>query len=301
MEKRRQKQNRAIAAATTILVREHNRELQIYLLKRSTKSGFMAGNYVFPGGVVDAGDLNIRLWETYIDLKMTDLSQRIGGNFSKNDAIAHGVAAIRETFEEAGVLLAKSAAANSADLEQIKQLRTTSGLPHGWLQNLLVSQPWNLAFSWLHRWSHWITPQKMKRRFDTRFFLATMPADQVCQPDNDETTHGIWISPQNGLAANLSGDIPLSPPTVVTLHELLKYRDINKLIEDARQRPWGKMLMPRLVPVGNEVVIVEPWDPLYGRKEIKFTSSELAVNVVEVGQSFSRLWHHDGIWTPVRA
>jgi 8-oxo-dGTP pyrophosphatase MutT (NUDIX family) len=295
------KQNHPIAAATIILAREKAGELQIYLLKRSTKSGFMAGNYVFPGGVVDATDLNVKLWEKHIDLGLTDLHQRLGGEFSEQDAIAYGVAAIRETFEEAGVLLAHRDDRNTAELEKIRQLRTTAGLSEGWLQNLVESQPWILAFSRLYRWSHWITPQKMKKRFDTRFFVASMPADQVCRPDNHETTHGVWISPQNGLAGNQSGDIPLSPPTVASLHELLNYRGVSYLIADARHRPWGKALVPRLVPVENEVVIVEPWDPIYNQKEIRLTSDELSANVVDVGRSFSRLWHHNGIWTPVRA
>jgi hypothetical protein len=88
---------------------------------------------------------------------------------------------------------------------------------------------------------------------------------------------------------------------VVTLHELLSYRGVSDLIADARHRPWGKTLIPRLVSVDDEVVIVEPWDPLYDQNEIQFISDELAANVVDVGQSFSRLWHHKGIWTPVRA
>ena len=302
MKKTDHEQNRPIAAATIILAREKAAELQIYLLKRSTQSRFMAGNYVFPGGVVDTADLNVTLWEKHIDLGMTDLPQRLGGEFSEHDAIAYGVAAIRETFEEAGVLLAYREDDQPTQLEEICQLRTTTtALPDGWLQNLVETQPWILSFSRLYRWSHWITPQKMKKRFDTRFFVATMPADQVCRPDNHETTHGVWISPQNGLAGNQSGDIPLSPPTVATLHELLSFRSVGDLIADARQRPWGEALVPRLVPVENEVVIVEPWDPLYHQKEIQFISDELAANVVDVGQSFSRLWHHNSIWTPVRA
>jgi 8-oxo-dGTP pyrophosphatase MutT (NUDIX family) len=164
MKNNDQKQNRPIAAATIILVREKAGELQIYLLKRSNKSGFMAGNYVYPGGVVDADDLKVNLWEKHIDLSMTDLPQRLGGEFSEHDAIAYGVAAIRETFEEAGVLLAHRDDGNTAELEQIRQLRTTAGLSDGWLQNLVESQPWILAFSRLYRWSHWITPRKMKKR-----------------------------------------------------------------------------------------------------------------------------------------
>ena len=100
MKKNQQKQPNPVPAATIVLVREHAGQLQIYLLKRSTKSGFMAGNYVFPGGVVDAGDLKAQEWEKHIDLSPTALSQRLGGEFGQQNVMAYGVAAIRETFED---------------------------------------------------------------------------------------------------------------------------------------------------------------------------------------------------------
>jgi len=301
MKKNQQKQPNPVPAATIVLVREHAGELQIYLLKRSTKSGFMAGNYVFPGGVVDAGDLKAQEWEKHIDLSPTALSQRLGGEFGQQNVMAYGVAAIRETFEEAGVFLAHCESQSAANLEHLHELRLAANLSNDWLQNLIDSQPWRLAFSGLYRWSHWITPEKMKRRYDTRFFVAIMPADQVCRPDTRETTHGLWVSPEKGLSGNLSGEIPLSPPTVVTLHELLSFRSPEDLMQHAGSRPWGEALLPRLVPTEKEVVIVEPWDPNYNQKEIQLSDRELADNVVDVGQPFSRLWHHGGIWRPVHA
>jgi 8-oxo-dGTP pyrophosphatase MutT (NUDIX family) len=294
-------QNTPKPAATVILTREHAGELQVYLLKRSATSGFMAGNYVFPGGMVDAGDRNFRLWKNCVDLNRDEIARQLGERPSREDALAFGVAAIRETFEEAGVFLARRQGQSIGDLEQISKLRSDLNLSKNWLKALVLSDRWILAISELYRWSHWITPELMRWRYDTRFFLATMPTDQVCQPDTRETTHGLWISPHEGLAANLSGDIPLSPPTLITLHSLLNYRSLKDLIKEAKIKRWGKPLLPRLIPLQVGAVIVEPWDSMYNQKYIQLNSDELANTVLPVGESFSRIWHNEGIWRPVKS
>ncbi len=287
-------------AATVILIREHADELQVYLLKRNTKSGFMAGNYVFPGGVLESGDDDQNHWQEHIDLNPEQLCERLGGSLREQEILSYGIAAIRETFEEAGVFLGHNEEQTSVGLGKLNRMRQEAGLADTWLWDLTATRKWTLAFSELYRWSHWITPEKMKKRFDTRFFISSMPPDQECRPDNRETTHGLWISPQRGLAGNLSGDIPLSPPTVATLHELLSYQRLSDLMQDAMQKPWGDALMPRLALADKDPVIVEPWDPMYHQKEIHLNGEELNKNLVGVGEPFSRLWHHAGIWRPVK-
>jgi 8-oxo-dGTP pyrophosphatase MutT (NUDIX family) len=287
-------------AATVILTRERAGELQVYLLKRSTKSGFMAGNYVFPGGVLESGDGAKNHWQEHIDLIPAELSERLGGSLREQDILPYGIAAIRETFEEAGVFLGHNEDQTKAGLEELDRMRREAGLSDGWLLDLIETRKWTLAFSQLYRWSHWITPPKMKKRFNTRFFISSMPADQECRPDNRETTHGIWVSPQTGLAGNLSGDIPLSPPTLATLHELLSYQRLSDLMQQAVQKSWGDALMPRLAFADKDPVIVEPWDPMYPKEKIHLNVAELNENLVGVGEPFSRLWHHEGIWRPVK-
>ena len=286
-------------AATLILTRQLAGELQIYLIRRSLKSGFMAGNYVFPGGRVDPEDRNFEFWQTRADLDPNEIMQKLGGDLTAAEVLAYGVAAIRETLEEAGVFLAYRYESTPDDLEHICQLRLTAGLPPGWFQKLSVSENWTLTLSSLFRWSHWITPEGMKRRYDTRFFVAAMPTGQVCRPDDREATHGLWISPEKGLAGNLSGEIPLSPPTLITLHELLQYTNLQDLAEETQRRPWGEALLPRLIPLEKGAVIVEPWDPLYSHEKIEFDPVGLHKAILPIGQSFSRIWHHQGIWRPV--
>jgi 8-oxo-dGTP pyrophosphatase MutT (NUDIX family) len=179
-------------ASTVILAREQDEELQVYLLKRSARMDFFPGTYVFPGGAVDPEDLTPGLWESHLDVDFESVSQRFGsGGLTGEEALAHGVAAIRETFEEAGVFLAYRNEQSRGDLQRICAMRATKGLRRGWLRERVVSEGWILAFSRLARWAHWITPQLLSRRYDTRFFLAFMPTGQECMPDSRETTHGI--------------------------------------------------------------------------------------------------------------
>ena len=287
-------------AATVILTRERAGKLQIYLLKRSSKSGFMAGNYVFPGGTLDPEDRDINLFKTYSDLDLNGIATRFGGDLTAEKALIFCVAAIRETLEEAGVFIARNEENLKEEMEQVCSLRLTANLTKDWFAKLVAGAQWRLTLTALSRWSHWITPEQMKRRFDTRFFLADMPADQYCRPDSRETVQGLWISPEEGLADNLDGTIPLSPPTLVTLHELLKYQSLKDLQTKSRQRPWGQPIFPRLVPLAKGAVIVEPWDPQYREKEIRIALDALPTSILPVGEPFSRIWYDGRLWRPVR-
>lgn len=288
-----------IPAATVILTRQQAGELQVYLLKRNIKSGFMAGNYVFPGGVVDPEDRDFNGWRAKVDLDPSGIERRLGEGLSAPEALAYGIAAIRETFEEAGVFMAKRDGQTAVDTGRLCALRMSGALSRGWLMRQASTEGWILELAALSRWSHWITPERMKRRYDTRFFLAFMPPGQVCRPDERETVHGLWISPEKSLADNLTGEIPLSPPTLVTLHELLTYPCLADLQGQAEIRPWGDERLPRLVPLKKGVVIVEPWDRQYHQEQIKINADTLHKMVLPVGKSFSRLWYNDGIWKPV--
>ena len=287
-------------AATVILTRERAGRLQVYLLKRNVKSGFMAGNYVFPGGTLDPEDRNIDLFESHSDLDPGAIATRLGGDLPAEKALAFCVAAIRETLEESGVFLAHHKENLDEKMAQVGSLRLTAHLTKDWFAKLVAGSGWRLTLTALSRWSHWITPEQMKRRFDTRFFLADMPAGQSCQPDARETVQGLWTSPEEGLAGNMDGTIPLSPPTLVTLHELLTYRNIEDLQAESRRRTWGRAISPRLVPLTRGAVIVEPWDPQYREKEISIDLDHLPTSILPVGQAFSRIWYDGHLWRPVK-
>jgi hypothetical protein len=215
--------------------------------------------------------------------------------------MAYGVAAIRETLEEAGVFFAQRENQGRSDREQVVKLRSRVDLPQEWFVNLIVSQDWRLMLSALSPWSHWITPVRMKRRYDTRFWLACMPADQHCQPDQLETTHGLWISPAKGLADNFCGQLPLSPPTLVTLQQLLAYRSLADLKKEMVHHTWGPAIFPRMIPLNEGAVLIEPWDAAYNQPEIVIDAAGLKEALLPVGEPFSRIWYHKGLYRPIKA
>jgi 8-oxo-dGTP pyrophosphatase MutT (NUDIX family) len=284
-----------------ILVRQLDGELQTYLLRRSPTSGFMPGLFVFPGGGVDGADRDEAFWKEHMDLAPPAVSERLGRGLGFAEALSFAVAALRETFEEAGILFAAKAGATAGDLRRVGQRRLQESHWHGWFQSLVQTDGWTLTLSALAPWSHWITPVGMPRRFDTRFFTAALPEGQDGRPDGRETTTGLWISPRKALTVNLEGKIPLSPPTLVTLNELLGYATLGRLQRGLAGRGWGEPLLPRLMALGKGAgsVIIEPWDPMYAQEEIRIEARTLPHCVLSAGAPFSRLWNEGGVWRPV--
>jgi 8-oxo-dGTP pyrophosphatase MutT (NUDIX family) len=288
-------------AATLILVRQHAGELQAYLLRRSLTSGFMPGLFVFPGGLVDAADGDEVFWRDRQDLAPQALGERLGKGLRFSDALSYAVAGVRETFEEAGVLLAAKAGSTDEDLKRAGERRLAESGRHGWFRTLAETEGWMLALSALAPWSHWITPVGMPRRFDTRFFVAVLPEGQEGRPDMRETTEGLWVGPRQALEGNRVGRTPLSPPTLVTLHELLNFPTLDALDRGLEGRGWGEPIFPRLVSLGKGAgsIIVEPWDPMYGRADLRVDAGRLPDRLLPPGVPFSRLWNDGGVWKPV--
>ena len=293
---------RLARAATLILVRQHAGELQAYLLRRSPTSGFMPGLFVFPGGLVDAADCEESFWRDRQDLSPEAAGERLGQGFGFSDVLSYAVAAVRETFEEAGVLLASKPGPVDENLKRAGERRLAESQQHGWFRALADADGWRLMLSALAPWSHWITPVGMPRRFDTRFFVAAFPDGQAGQPDLRETTEGLWISPRQALSDNLAGRTPLSPPTLVTLHGLLNYPTLEALQKGLEGRGWGEPIFPRLVALGKGAgpVIIEPWDPMYGREDLRIEAGMLPGSLLPAGVPFSRLWNDGGVWKPIR-
>ncbi len=291
------------AASTIILVRENNKVLEVYLLKRGSKAGFMGGLYVFPGGVVDTDDSGSEAWASNIDIDPDQIIEKLGSRtLLKEDALSFGIAAIRETLEEAGVFIATCDDKTEEDFNSIALYRLNRDLPKSWFKAKIMEENWILSLSSLGRWSHWITPAQMKKRFDTRFFIAIMPEKQICKPDQIETNHGIWVEPQKALEQNLEEKIPLSPPTIVTLTELIKFKNLDNIRQEIQTRGWGNPLAPHLVSSPNGLVIIEPWDEMFdclGDSTCEIDTSDFAQKVLAPGSRFSRIWCNNGMWKPI--
>lgn len=288
-------------ASTVILVRtsELEKELQIYLLRRSSKSGFFPGNYVFPGGALDPDEWDAPFWKDHLDLPVQNLAESFGSGLTMEELLAYGVAAIRETLEEAGVLLALKVGERSAPSQDVCERPSAEAQSDGWFRRKMAGEDWRLSFSQLLPWSHWITPEAMPKRFDTRFFIAPMPEGQACSPDERETTHGVWISPRKALEKNAKGEVPLSPPTLVTLHSLLPFNNLKDLTGAAVSRFWGPPIVPILFLTERGRLLIEPWDPDYGRVP-ELGPGDLEDKMLPVGEPFSRLWMREGIWRPIK-
>jgi len=127
-------------ASTVILIREHDGEMQVYLLKRSTRSAFFPGTYVFPGGRVETEDEASGLWKAHVDLDIEEISQRFGGSLTEEEALTYGVTAIRETFEEAGAFLSYRNEYTQENLDRAQNRRKLEEFPKGWLNDLAVSE-----------------------------------------------------------------------------------------------------------------------------------------------------------------
>jgi 8-oxo-dGTP pyrophosphatase MutT (NUDIX family) len=257
----------------------------------------MPGTFVFPGGTVDPEDLDTGVWVGRADLNMDQIEARLGGGITPEKALAQGLAAIRETFEEAGVLLAVGSTREG--LQEMCRDRAGVRPGAGWFQERLASGGWTLALSALARWSHWITPEIRRHRYDTRFFVAIMPEGQQCLPDGRETVEGIWLSPEEALARNLTGETPLSPPALVSMQELLGYRSLRTLKTEMRARPWGAPRLPRVVPFDRGTLLLLPRDPLYEHPQ-NLDAGEINLDPLPVGEAFSRLIFQKGVWKPIR-
>jgi len=286
-------------ASTVILVREEKNFPEVYLLKRSTKSSFMGGLYVFPGGHVDEQDHGLDVWNPFIDLQPNQIENSLGGkNFSIEAALRFGIASIRETLEEAGVLIAFGKGKSQTDIDEFTSIRLNKHLGPSWFKQKIMEDNWTLSLSSLMKWSHWITPKLMKKRFDTRFFITFMPENQICIPDNMETKDGIWITPVKALEENLKGNIPLSPPTLVTLTQMIKFKTREELEDELKSHTWGDPIAPRLVPSPQGPVILEPWDEECDT-DCKIDMTDINAKVLPAGSDFSRIWCDNGLWKPV--
>lgn len=206
--------------------------VEVLMLRRHAESESYADAFVFPGGKTDGADAALAV-EAHLDQPLAVLHQRLGE--SGIDAATAGgffVAALRETFEESGLLLVQDA---SAGLLAEAAARLAAGVP---FNALLAELGLRLQASALLPWSRWITPQRgLNKRFDTRFFAARAPAQGIARHDGRETTEAVWLRPRPALERYWNGDIVLAAPQVMTLAHLSRFATVDSALDEARGRP----------------------------------------------------------------
>jgi 8-oxo-dGTP pyrophosphatase MutT (NUDIX family) len=204
-------------ASTVLLVRDRPSGLEVFMVERHHQIDFATGALVFPGGKVDPADLDAKLRERCPESLAADENAR-----------ALRVAAIRETFEECGVLLARPR--NSPQLVQSAQAGET-------FAELVERDDLLLACDCLLPYAHWITPAIVPKRFDTHFFLAAAPEHQLAVHDGHESVDSVWIQPQAALADAVAGRRTIIYPTVMNLVRLAESRTVAEAFESARKQP----------------------------------------------------------------
>jgi 8-oxo-dGTP pyrophosphatase MutT (NUDIX family) len=220
-------------ASTILLLRDSaQREIEVFMMVRHHEIEFSSGALVFPGGSVDAADREI--------IARSDLHS--GGEGCDEAALSFRIAAIRETFEESGILLARPRGSN--DFVEAKRASAIEAHHRAALAErrttfleVLSDAGLVLALDELVPYAHWVTPEGMPKRFDTWFFLAAAPPEQFGAHDGKESTDSLWLSPREAVAGGESGRFKLPFPTTRNLIKLGKQPNVGAALDDARGRP----------------------------------------------------------------
>lgn len=222
--------------ATVMLVRDGDhaeRPLEVFMLRRHPRTAF-GSVHVFPGGVVDAADHATDLDALCPGLTDADASTRLG---VPNGGRAFWVAAIRESFEEAGVLLARDAHGEPVrfdhhpDVEaRFEEHRRAVHAGSRSLLEVLLAEELVLAVDQVRYFSHWITPEGEPKRFDTRFFLARAPEGQAYVHDDEELIGSEWVRPADALARHRADDFAMIGPTIRSLQDIGRFTTYDELL-----------------------------------------------------------------------
>jgi 8-oxo-dGTP pyrophosphatase MutT (NUDIX family) len=227
----------------------------VLLVRRNDQVAFMAGAYVFPGGRVDDCD-------AAVPAAACDGLDTLGrcADLPAEDEARYRVAAIRELFEEAGVLLARGAH-GVADAATAAALRG-SAPAHGAFVPYLSAHGLRIALDAVMPFAHWVTPEIEIRRYDTRFLLARVPEAQDASHDAGETTALEWLTPGEAIARGSGGEIMLPPPTWTTLKRLAKFASIDEAWHWAATTPIVRV-QPVFVREGETTTLMLPGDAAY--------------------------------------
>jgi glyoxylase-like metal-dependent hydrolase (beta-lactamase superfamily II)/8-oxo-dGTP pyrophosphatase MutT (NUDIX family) len=250
-------------AATLILVRDTSQGMETLMLQRSLQAAFIPGGYVFPGGAVDPEDSDPAFLAHVSGVDDARACSLLG---LEHGGLAFWIAAVRECFEEAGVLLAYDAAGTIVEAGSTAAFeRARAELENGNASFLDLCRRFNLrlALDEVPYFSHWITQLGAPRRFTTRFFAALAPNGQTASHDATETIHHVWIRPAEALARHRSGDMKMVLATTSTLEILSCFDEAEAFLAHARSIKVSAPLFPRYARRGTAQSILLEGDPAY--------------------------------------
>lgn len=289
-------------ASTVILVRDGGSDtaepFEIFLMRRHREQAFMGGATVFPGGRLDDEDCD-RVLASYVR-GLTPEEARLQLNepdLSDDRALGVFLAAVRETFEEAGVLHATTVGGEWINFEddetetRFSEYRLMLHKRELSLRELADKEGIRYSLDLLTPYAHWITPRIEGKRFDTRFLLARLPEGQIPIHDSIEMTESIWLTPRDALARYDAGQILLMPPTLKTIEELSGYSSADQLFEAAATRRIYPIL-PQFFRTADSFGVRLPHDAEYSIDDYKQPARQ---------DESSRIVMIDGKWRTMRA
>ena len=245
------------AAATVLLVRDSADGPEFLLLRRHRRSGFAADAWVFPGGVVDEGDREFGMVDRLDGPTPMQWADRLGVS-DPAEAMAFVVAAVREVFEETGILLARLAddATNPGGMQTLEVARRALLAEVVDLRQVVVTRSLRIAGDQLLYVAHWITPEPEPRRYDTRFFLARTAPDSVCTPHEAEMAESVWLTARGAVHYFQLGSLKMLPPTVHTLRRLAGFESVDAIFAGLADAPVPTIMpVMRVVPEGVAIVV----------------------------------------------
>lgn len=255
-------------AATLVLMRADGGEMpgiEVLMLQRSPGADVLPGMHVFPGGVLEPDDAAAAAARLSPGLSPAQAQLRLADAESPAQALGYYITALRETFEETGILLARRPDGGAAALTEtdLGGARGETGGARLALLDWLAGTGLCLATDDLIYFAHWITPKAVPRRFDVRFFLAEAPRGMRVSVDQTEIVGYRWVSPRQAIAAHAAGRMPMIEPTLHNLEVLQGFSSPDAARGALEGRPVRPVLpLMRIHPDGRRTLIY-PWDPAY--------------------------------------
>ena len=240
------------AAATVILLRDSAHGLEVLMTKRSATASFAPGAYVFPGGGIDLADAQRHQNRPADD---PGLSVR---PTQPDDLRTATLAAIRESFEELGILLATKAGewATDSDIQSLDR--------HGDFYVQCEAAGFTLRADHVFSFTRWITDRDIGKRFDVPFLMARMPSNQTPVADESEQFEPVWIQPAEGLAAYERGEFNIIYPTIKTLQELCRFKAVDDALAACAHEKPLYVVCPRSATLKGREVRYMDHEPPFG-------------------------------------
>ena len=217
---------RPAPSATILMLRDGGEGLEVFMVVRHHQIDFASGALVFPGGKADPQDFD------------PALKAHLDGAADDDDMRAMQVSAIREAFEECGILLARaegsSGLIDGARLATLESYRTSLHSGATPLIDFVRNEKLRLACDQLVHFAHWVTPEMMPKRFDTHFFLAAAPADHLAVHDGHESVDSVWVRPADAIAQAAAGTRTIIFPTLRNVEKLGAFDSVSAAMAGTR-------------------------------------------------------------------